>query len=263
RGMTLRRYVVGALVGLSVGASYDIAGAQVGHDPGSSPYRDIPWHKGPVFFAGYLSGDRGEADAGMTNAQTEGGRWEMNAGKTMLFVFSGAYLMGDRYIIDPRLNRLDPNKKTGPYPSNIGTAEIALQLKLTGNKSWHRLAPYIGTGLGLAFDIDSPGHTTRSGYALATRRFWGRRAALTVVNTALAFPTVVVGLLLYALLSRRGPLGAMGWLYTWQAIVLGDVCLALPIAAALSAAAVQGVDPRIRRTAETLGAGPWRTAWTV
>jgi len=101
------------------------------------------------------------------------------------------------------------------------------------------------------------------GYFLATRRFWGRRAALTVVNTALAFPTVVVGLLLYALLSRRGPLGAMGWLYTWQAIVLGDVCLALPIAAALSAAAVQGVDRRIRRTAETLGAGPWRTAWTV
>lgn len=101
------------------------------------------------------------------------------------------------------------------------------------------------------------------GYFLATRRFWGRRAALTVVNTALAFPTVVVGLLLYGTLSRRGPLGGLGWLYTWQAIVVGDVLLALPIAAALSAAAVQGVDPRVRRTAETLGAGPWRTAWTV
>jgi tungstate transport system permease protein len=101
------------------------------------------------------------------------------------------------------------------------------------------------------------------GYFLATRRFWGRRAALTVVNTALAFPTVVVGLLLYGLLSRRGPLGGLGWLYTWQAIVVGDVLLALPIAAALSAAAIQGVDPRVRRTAETLGAGRWRTAWTV
>ncbi len=101
------------------------------------------------------------------------------------------------------------------------------------------------------------------GYFLATRAFWGRRAALTVVNTALAFPTVVVGLLLYGLLSRRGPLGELGWLYTWQAIVVGDVLLALPIAAALSAAAVQGVDPRVRRTAETLGAGPWRAAWTV
>jgi tungstate transport system permease protein len=101
------------------------------------------------------------------------------------------------------------------------------------------------------------------GYFLATRRFWGRRAALTVVNTALAFPTVVVGLLLYGMLSRRGPLGEIGWLYTWQAIVVGDVVLAFPIAAALSAAAIQGVDPRIRRTAETLGAGSWLTAWTV
>jgi tungstate transport system permease protein len=101
------------------------------------------------------------------------------------------------------------------------------------------------------------------GYFLATRRFWGRRAALTAVNTALAFPTVVVGLLLYGMLSRRGPLGGLGWLYTWQAIVIGDVLLALPIAAALSAAAVQGVDPRVRRTAETLGASRWLTAWTV
>src|SRR2546430_16145831 len=100
------------------------------------------------------------------------------------------------------------------------------------------------------------------GFVLATRPFWGRRAALTVVNTALAFPTVVLGLLLYSLLSRRGPLGAGGWLYTWQAIALGDVLLALPIAAALAAAAVQGVDPRIRRTPETLGAGRWRTPWT-
>src|SRR5207244_5601851 len=82
-----------------------------------------------------------------------------------------------------------------------------------------------------------------AGFLLATRPFWGRRAALTVVNTALAFPTVVVGLLLYGVLSRRGPLGGLGWLYTWQAIVVGDVVIALPIAAALSAAAVQCGDP--------------------
>lgn len=114
------------------------------------------------------------------------------------------------------------------------------------------LATIVACGLGLPI-----------GYFLATRRFWGRRAALTMVNTALAFPTVVVGLLLYGMLSRRGPLGELGWLYTWQAIVVGDVLLALPIAAALSAAAVQSVDPRVRRTAETLGAGRWRVAWTV
>ena len=52
-------------------------------------------------------------------------------------------------------------------------------------------------------------------------------------------------------------------LYTWQAIVVAEVVLALPIATALSAAAIQAVDPRVRRTALTLGAGTLRTAWTV
>src|SRR5204862_3269527 len=101
------------------------------------------------------------------------------------------------------------------------------------------------------------------GFVLATRPFWGRRAALTVVNTALAFPTVVVGLLLYGLLSRRGPLGGVEWLYTWQAIVVGDFVLALPIAAARAAAAARGGEPRIRRSAATLGAGRWSTAWAL
>lgn len=101
------------------------------------------------------------------------------------------------------------------------------------------------------------------GFALGWTRFAGRRALLALLNTALALPTVVIGLLIYLLLARRGPLGALGMLFTWQAIVVAEVVLALPIATALSAAAVQAVDPRVRRTALTLGAGPLRTAWTV
>lgn len=114
------------------------------------------------------------------------------------------------------------------------------------------VATVIACGLGLPV-----------GFWLATSRFWGRRAALTVVNTALAFPTVVVGLLIYGALSRRGPLGGLGWLFDWKAIVVADVILALPVAVALSAAAVHGVDPRIRRTALTLGASRWRAALEV
>jgi tungstate transport system permease protein len=102
-----------------------------------------------------------------------------------------------------------------------------------------------------------------AGFALGWTRFAGRRALLAVLNTALAFPTVVIGLVIYLLLARRGPLGSLGLLFTWQAIVVAEVVLALPIATALSAAAVQAVDPRVRRTALTLGAGVFRTAWTV
>ncbi|HEX9579842.1 MAG TPA: ABC transporter permease, partial [Gemmatimonadales bacterium] len=101
------------------------------------------------------------------------------------------------------------------------------------------------------------------GFVVGTTRFWGRRAALTALNTMLAFPTVVVGLVIWGLLSRRGPLGDLGLLYTWWAIVIAEVVLAAPIAAALTAAAVQGIDPRVRRTALTLGAGRWRTHWAV
>jgi len=73
----------------------------------------------------------------------------------------------------------------------------------------------------------------------------------------------VVGLLIYLLLARHGPLGGLGLLYTWRAIVVAEVALALPIATALAAAAVQAADPRVLRTALTLGAGPWRAARAV
>ena len=102
-----------------------------------------------------------------------------------------------------------------------------------------------------------------AGVWLGTTMFRGRRALLLFLNTALALPTVVVGLGIYLLLSRHGPLGAFGLLFTWQAIVVAEVLLAVPIAAALSAAAVQAADPRVRRTALTLGAGPVRAAWMV
>ncbi len=101
------------------------------------------------------------------------------------------------------------------------------------------------------------------GFALGWTRFAGRRVLLALLNTALAVPTVVVGLVTYLLLARKGPLGVLEWLFTGQAIVIAEVVLAIPIATALSAAAVQAVDPRVRRTALTLGAGTLRTAWTV
>ncbi len=101
------------------------------------------------------------------------------------------------------------------------------------------------------------------GFVVGTTRFWGRRAAITALNTMLAFPTVVVGVIVWGLLARRGPFGEAQLLYTWWAIVLAEVVLAAPIAAALTAAAVQGIDPRVRRTARTLGASPWRTHLAV
>lgn len=77
---------------------------------------------------------------------------------------------------------------------------------------------------------------------------------ITILNSLMAVPTVVVGLFVYGFVSRQGPLGALGLLFTPTAIVIGGVLLAAPIAANYSLAAARGADPRILPTALTLGA---------
>lgn len=143
--------------------------AQVGHDPGSSPFRDIALRPAPVVFVGYLSGDRGRAGAGMSNALTFGGRYEIPAGRSLLFQFNTAYLSGDRFILDHRADSTSLARRTGPFKSDVALAEVGLQLRFTGAKSWHGFAPYAGTALGLMFDVNSPGDTTGSDYKFGTK----------------------------------------------------------------------------------------------
>ena len=101
------------------------------------------------------------------------------------------------------------------------------------------------------------------GFWVATREFRGRRAIELLLNTSTALPTVVVGLLTYALLSRRGLLGDLGLLYTRTAMVVGETVLITPLMAALTLAVVSGADARVHETALTLGASPTRAALTV
>lgn len=93
------------------------------------------------------------------------------------------------------------------------------------------------------------------GLFISAREFPGKRHLVTVMNTMLSLPTVVIGLLVYSLIGRSGVLGGLGLLFTPTAIIIGQVILALPIITALAYAAVSGVDPRVRATALTLGAG--------
>jgi tungstate transport system permease protein len=101
------------------------------------------------------------------------------------------------------------------------------------------------------------------GFILASYRFAGRRVLIVAVQTLLALPTVVIGLVLYMLLSRQGPLGSMQLLFTQDAMILGEAVLAFPILAALTLVAVQGADSRAMETALTLGAGRFRAALAV
>ncbi len=101
------------------------------------------------------------------------------------------------------------------------------------------------------------------GYLLAHARFPGRNAAVTVIHTLTAVPTVVVGLLLFGLLSRSGPLGGLEWLYTPYALIAGQAVLAFPIVATLTRTAIASLDERVLVTARSLGAGPVRAGFTL
>lgn len=89
---------------------------------------------------------------------------------------------------------------------------------------------------------------------LGVTRFIGRDALLTVLNTLLALPSVVVGLIVYLLLSRSGPLGFLGWLFSFKAMVLAQAILVLPIAAALTRRAVEDADRAHGEQLASLGA---------
>jgi len=98
------------------------------------------------------------------------------------------------------------------------------------------------------------------GLWLGLSRFRGRQLLVTLLNTLMALPTVVVGLLLFGLFSRQGPLGPLGLLFTPMAMIAGQVVLATPIVANLVLAAVTGSDNRIINTALTLGASQFQAA---
>ena len=87
--------------------------------------------------------------------------------------------------------------------------------------------------------------------------------AISLLNTLMGLPPVVVGLFVYLLLSRSGPLGFMGLLYTPSAMVIAQTILALPIVASLSNSAIVSVDPIVKQASVTLGATPSQVTMTI
>ncbi|HNP74093.1 MAG TPA: ABC transporter permease [Kouleothrix sp.] len=89
---------------------------------------------------------------------------------------------------------------------------------------------------------------------LGLRRFRGQRLAVALLYTGMGFPPVVIGLFVYLLLSRAGPLGMLGWLFTPRAMIAAQSILGLPLVGGFTLAAVGGVDPALRTQVRALGA---------
>jgi tungstate transport system permease protein len=123
---------------------------------------------------------------------------------------------------------------------------VAVSLKVSGMSTL--LAGFMGIPLG---------------FAVAFGSFPGKRLTITFLNTLLALPTVVIGLFVYAFISRRGIFGTFDLLYTQQAIIIGQTILILPVVATFTIAAISRIDERYRKTAMTLGANRLQTAGVV
>jgi tungstate transport system permease protein len=101
------------------------------------------------------------------------------------------------------------------------------------------------------------------GFVIAFTSFPGKRLTITCLNTLLALPTVVIGLVVYSFFSRRGILGSLDLLYTQTAMIIGQIILIVPVITTLTIAAINRIDRRYRITALTLGANQYQMAWVI
>jgi tungstate transport system permease protein len=128
--------------------------------------------------------------------------------------------------------------------SLVAIVELSLRVSLT--------ATFLAACIGLPL-----------GAAIAVGRFRGRRALTVVLNALMGLPPVVVGLIVYLLLSRAGPLGALGILFTPAAMVVAQTILIVPIIAALSRQIVADAWSEYREQLTSLGAGTVSAALTL
>ncbi len=98
------------------------------------------------------------------------------------------------------------------------------------------------------------------GAAIALGRFPGRRLVVALVYTGMGLPPVVVGLFVYLLLSRSGPLGGLDWLFTPSAMIAAQTVISLPLIAGFSMTAIQAIDPMLSLQLRSLGATPRQAA---
>ncbi len=101
------------------------------------------------------------------------------------------------------------------------------------------------------------------GFWITFSHFKGKRLVITVLNTLLSLPTVVIALFVYTFISRRGIFGSFALLYTTKAIVIGQIILIVPLITALTIAALGRIDKRYQKTARTLGASELQAALLV
>jgi hypothetical protein len=123
--------------------------AQVGHEPGASPFHDLTTRQALTFSAGYFGGNEAAAGVGWRRAALYAGRLDTHLGGPIDLYVSIGFAGSSRYRIDTSLD--SATRTSGPFKRSLVLADLGLVLNLTGAKTWHRLAPYVGVGAGEVF----------------------------------------------------------------------------------------------------------------
>ncbi|MFQ5703543.1 MAG: hypothetical protein ACE5HT_05910 [Gemmatimonadales bacterium] len=145
---------------------------QVGHPPESSPYRPIRARKTLFFTGGRFAGSEGKVGVGPTDGTFLGVKFGYHPGGPVEFLLGLGSMSLDRTIIDPTQGAA--NRAVGSVSQTVRLWDIGVVLRLTGRKSWHRLAPYVGGTFGIANASDVA--DTVSGFGFKTQFHYGPQA---------------------------------------------------------------------------------------
>jgi len=163
------------------------AAAQVGYPPEKSPFRDITKKFSLTGLYGHLGGDGGKVGIGPHDGPTYGGRLEMVLGTPLAAALSVVHgsLVRDVVSADDSVGA----RRTGPYDQSILMIEAALQLNVTGKKTWHRLAPFIGIAAGWVHGSESAAvaQADSSGFEFGNKFYWAPAAGTRLFVTRRLF----------------------------------------------------------------------------
>lgn len=147
------------------------AAAQVGFEPAKSPYRDLPWKQSFGVFAGGFDTGRDPAGVGPQPGFLTGVRYDLRIGGPVSLVVRAGAAPTSRRVLDP--SKSAAARYVGDEESQLFAGDLGIAMNLTGQKSWHRLAPVLSGGVGMVSDFR--GTPDDGGYRFGTRFLftWG------------------------------------------------------------------------------------------
>lgn len=172
RRTTVERASIALLLICSLLGVHEAASAQVGHRPESSPYRELQARHVLSLVGGYLNGSSGTASVGPGDGPLTGVRFDVHVGGPANITFGAGRARLERIVIDP--TRGPESRTLDTATQSVFLVDAGIDLLLTGEKTWHRMIPYVGTGMGFALG-GKVAADTLSGYSFSTHFTTGPR----------------------------------------------------------------------------------------